>query len=312
MSMSSKGVARAVGLIVVVGAAVPAPSGAQAPSGLPGPPPGNGLDLPSSPGTAAPVVPPGTPAAIPGPPSGPGLLGNSAVAYNRARRTFTLPMACDASGTVTARAAAAGPLGKASYRCAGNRSTARFSVPPATAKKVARAGTVRVTATVRHAGKATKLWFTLRAGGGSAATPGFWTDGHLQCTQGGAPQAYLVEPDFTTAGQTVISTRGWIATYTAAAGWHWHGLNGENAGRWETWTAAPTGVQQFHPNAAVTPVPWTWGPISVPGGLGLSMVGVYEVVYWVGGRPDYRWQYVNAGDTGAVAAGAATPACVYP
>jgi hypothetical protein len=310
--MSSRAVARAVGALIAVGAAFAAPAGAQAPPSMPGPPPGNGLDLPSSPGTAAPVVPPGTPFVLPAPAAGPGLLSYSTVAFNRTKRTFTLPMACDTSGTVTARASAAGPLGKARYRCAGNRSAARFSVPAAAAKKVARAGLVRVTATVHHAGKASKLWFTLRAGGGSPPTPGFWTDGHLQCTQGGAPQAYLVEPDFTTTGPTIVSTRGWIATYTTASGWHWHGIGGENAGRWETWTAAPTGVQQFHPNGAVTPVPWTWGPISVPGGQGISMVGVYEIVYWVGGRPDYRWQYVNAGETGAVAAGGATPACVYP
>ncbi|MEA2319965.1 MAG: hypothetical protein QOD44_4154 [Solirubrobacteraceae bacterium] len=310
--MTSRGVARAVGAAIAIGAALPAAAAGQGPAGLPGPPPGNGLDIPSSPGTAAPVVPAGTAAALAGAPSGPGLLGNSAVAFNRAKRSFALQMACDASGTVTARAAAAGPLGKASYRCAGNRSTARFQVSAAAAKKVARARALRVTATVHHAGRASKLWFTLLSGGGSATTPGFWTDGHLQCTQGGAPLAFLAEPDFTTAGPTVISTRGWIATYTASAGWHWIGLNGENAGRWETWTAGPTGVQQFHPAGAVLPVPWTWGPISVPGGQGISMVGVYEIVYWVGGRPDYRWQYVNAGDTGAVAAGGPTPACIYP
>jgi hypothetical protein len=171
---------------------------------------------------------------------------------------------------------------------------------------------LRVTATVHHSGQATKLWFMLRTGSGSTAARGFWTDGHLQCTQGGAPLAYLAEPDFTTATPTVISTRGWIATYTPAAGWHWRGVNGESAGRWETWTAAPSGVVQFHPNGAVTPVPWTWGPISVPGGQGITMVGVYEIVYWVGGHPEYQWEYVNAGDTGAVAAGSPTPACVYP
>ena len=37
-------------------------------------------------------------------------------------------------------------------------------------------------------------------GSGAKATTGFWTDGHLQCADGaGGPQAYLVEPDFTTA-----------------------------------------------------------------------------------------------------------------
>ena len=50
----------------------------------------------------------------------------------------------------------------------------------------------------------------------------------------------------------------------------------------------------------------------MPTGAGIYAVGVYEIVYWVGGRPTYRWQYVNAGTTGAVAAGGANPFCVYP
>ncbi|MEA2288852.1 MAG: hypothetical protein QOD55_849 [Solirubrobacteraceae bacterium] len=309
--MSWKRVGRAAGVLVAVGAVLPASAAAQAPPGLPGPPPGNGVAIPSSPGTAAPVVPPGTAATLPAP-TGPGLLAHSIVSYNRGKRTFALPMACTANGTVSAFGSGIGTLDKTSYRCAGNRSTARFTVPAKVAKRVARARTVPVTATVRQGGRATKLWFTLRAGGGPTPTPGYWTDGHLQCSQGGAPLGYLAEPDFTTATPTVISTRGWVAAYTTAAGWHWYGVGGENVGRWETWTAGPTGVQQFHPNGAVTPVPWTWGPISVPGGQGISLVGVYEVVYWVGGKPEYRWQYVNAGETGAVAAGAPTPACVYP
>jgi hypothetical protein len=311
--MRTTAFARAVGAAAAAAALISAPAAAQAPPNLPGPPPGNGVDVPSSPGTAAAAVPPGTPLTFGVQPPGPGLLGFSSFAFNRSKRTFAVPIACDTSGTVTARATAAGTLGRAAYRCAGNRSTARFRLSAAAAKRVARARTLGVTATVHHAGRSTRLWFTLRAGGGgSAAAPGFWTDGHLQCTQAGAAQAYLAEPDFTTATPTVISTRGWIATYTTAGGWHWHGLNGEGAGRWETWTAGPGGVQQFHPAGAPTPVPFTWGPITVPAGQGISMVGVYEIVYWVGGEPQYRWQYVNAGATGAVAAGGATPACVYP
>ena len=50
-------------------------------------------------------------------------------------------------------------------------------------------------------------------------------------------------------------------------------------------------------------MPWTWGPISIPTGQGIVAIGVYEIVYWVGGKPEYRWQYVNAGTTGAAAAG---------
>ncbi|MEA2320421.1 MAG: hypothetical protein QOD81_271 [Solirubrobacteraceae bacterium] len=311
--MSCRRLAQAIGVAVAMGAVLPVAAGAQGPPGMPGPPPGNGVDVPSSPGTAAPVVPAGTAAAVPPAPSGPGLLNFAEQSFNRTKRTFSVPFACTAGGTVTARGAAVGPLGSAPYRCAGNRSTVRFTVSAKVAKKVTRAKRLPVTATVHNGSRTTKLWFTLRAGGGAATPPpGFWTDGHLQCTQGGAPVAYLVEPDFTTTNPTVISTRGWIATYTAAGGWHWYGVGGENASRWETWTATRTGIAQFHPNAAVMPVPWTWGPISVPVGQGISAVGVYEIVYWAGGHPVHRWQYVNAGDTGAVAAGVATPACVYP
>jgi hypothetical protein len=180
------------------------------------------------------------------------------------------------------------------------------------AKKLARRHTVAVTATVTQAGRPSKVYFTLRAGGPAAETKGFWTDGHLQCTDSsGAPQAYLVEPDFTTASPTPISTRGWVAWYTPAGGWHWYGEGGENAGRWDTWTASVTGITQFHPDGAATPVPWTWGPIAVPPGQGITAVGVYEIVYWVGGKPDHQWQYVNAGTTGAAAAGGGNLFCTY-
>jgi hypothetical protein len=182
------------------------------------------------------------------------------------------------------------------------------------AKRVAGRLPVAATATVHQSGKtAPKLSFTLRAGGGGPVpVKGFWTDGHLQCSDpSGMPQAYLVEPDFTTATPTPISTRGWLAWYTAAGGWHWLGVGGENRNRWHTWTATVGGVAQFHPNGAPTPVPWTWGPISVRGGRGIYATGVYEIVYWVGGKPDYQWQYVNAGTTGAAALGGGNLYCAY-
>ena len=89
------------------------------------------------------------------------------------------------------------------------------------------------------------------------------------------------------------------------------GVGGENAGRWDTWSANVTGITQFHPDGAVTPTAYTWGPISVPLGQGIRLVGVYEIVYWAGGGPQHRWAYVNAGTTGAAAAGGGTLACVY-
>ena len=67
---------------------------------------------------------------------------------------------------------------------------------------------------------------------------------------------------------------------------------------------------QFHPNGAPSPCP---GPRdrSRAAGQGIITVGVYEIVYWVGGKPDYQWQYVNAGTTGAAAAGGGNLYCSY-
>jgi hypothetical protein len=285
-----------------------APAAAQGPSGPPGPPPGAGNDLPASPGTAPPSVPPGAAAAIPDS-SGPGLLAAGRVALNRSRRTFSVRLACQGDGTVRVRAAriAAQDLARARYRCAGGQATARLKVSRRIAARVARRRTVAAVGVVRQGGQDARLHFELTAGRRPAPQRGFWTDGHLQCSPG-----YLVEPDFTARTPIPISTRGWVAWYTAQGGWHWLGNQGENAGRWNPWTATVAGVTQFHPGGAAVPVPWTLGPIAVPAGRGIYAVGVYEIVYWVGGRPDHQWQYVNAGTTGAVAAGAGTHYCVYP
>ena len=303
-------------LVAALLVAVVGPSGAafaQATPGPPGPPPGNGADLPAPPGTVPAFVPPGTPATIPGGVTGPGLLSGGAVSFNRAKRSFSVPLACQAGGTVRVSGRPQmGTLASGRYRCADGRGTASFTLARKVARQVVRRRSVAAIATVKQGAKTAKLYFTLRAGGAAGAVKGFWTDGHLQCAGDGGAQAYLAEPDFTTTTALPISTRGWVAWYAPGGGWHWLGVGGENAGRWETWTATPAGVAQFHPNGAFSPVPWTWGPISVPGGQGIHAVGVYEIVYWVGGRPDYRWQYVNAGTTGAAAAGGATTYCVYP
>jgi hypothetical protein len=280
---------------------------AGAPPGPPGPPPGNGTELPAPPGTAPPFVPPGTPGAIPAA-SGPGLLADAQVPVNRARRTFALELACRAGGRlrITARRLTPGTLARGRYRCAAGRATAHLRLSRATVKRLARRRVVPATARVTESGRASALDFTLTAGRRPGPAKGFWTDGHLDC-QG----AYLVEPDFTTVSPTPISTRGWIAWYTAAGGWHWLGTQGEDKGRWDTWTATPTGIAQFHPGGQPTPVPWTWGPIAVPAGQAIYAAGVYEIVYWVGGHPQHQWQYVNAGTTGAAAAGGGQPYCVY-
>jgi len=302
-------IVRSLLALVLASTAIPATAAAQTPPGPPGPPPGNGTDLPASPGTAPAFVPPGAPTGIPADSQGPGLLNGSSVTLNRAKRSFALQFACQSSGTIRVRAKriAAKDLARTHYRCARSRATARFSTSPKLAKRLARTRAAAATAIVSQAGKAARLYFDLTAGRAKREAPGFWTDGHLDCAQG-----YLVEPDFTATSPIPISTRGWVAYYTAGTGWHWLGNAGPETGRWNTWTATVSGIAQFHPNGAAVPIPWTLGPIAVPTGRGIYAVGVYEIVYWVAGRAQHSWQYVNAGATGAVAAGAANQYCVYP
>jgi hypothetical protein len=300
---------RAAFATTVALAATAAPALAQAPPGPPGPPPGGGTALPAPPGTAPAFVPPGTPATIPSGVTGPGLLSNADVVLNRSRRSFSVPLACQGNGTlrVRARPLTPGTIARTRYHCAHGRATARLSVTPAIARRLARRRAVAAMANARQGVHTARLYFSLTAGHADTPAKGFWTDGHLDCSG-----AYLVEPDFTTATPTQISTRGWIAWYTPGGGWHWLGTGGEDSSRWDTWTATVAGIAQFHPNGARQPTPWTWGPISVPGGQGIYAIGVYEIVYWVGGHPEYQWQYVNAGTTGAAAAGGGNLYCAYP
>jgi hypothetical protein len=296
-------------LVAAVAAAPPATAVAQAPPGPPGPPPGNGAALPAPPGTAPGFVPAGTPAAIPAGARGPGLLRDEDVTVNRAKRTFDIALACQGDGTlrIRARRLAGGTLASTRYHCRATRATARLSLSRRVAKRLERRGTVAATATAAEGGRRARLDLQLTAGRRAAEPKGFWTDGHLECNG-----AYLVEPDFTTATTIPVSTRGWVAWYTAAGGWHWLGTLGEGASRWDTWSSTPQGIAQFHPNGSPTPTPWTWGPIAVPAGQATYAVGVYEIVYWAGGHPSSAWQYVNAGSTGAVAAGGGNLYCVYP
>jgi hypothetical protein len=109
MTVTRSSLLRVLAAGVLAASAVPAAAAAQAPA-PPGPPPGNGGDLPAPPGTAPAMVPPGTPAAVPGGASGPGLVGSGDVAFNRTKRTFSVPFACQADGqiSVSARAGTTG------------------------------------------------------------------------------------------------------------------------------------------------------------------------------------------------------------
>ena len=256
---------RTIVLLAAILAALPATAAAQAPPARPARRPGNGGDLPAPPGTAPRVVPPGTPAAIPSGATGPGLLSGAPVRFDRAKRRFALPLACQADGRVSVagarhprrhvRAASATAAPATARRC-------KLTVKKKIAKRIARKGTAAATATVRQGSATRRIDFVLRARKGSPPAKGFWTDGRLQCSPDGSgtPPAYLVEPDFTTADTTPISTRGWVAWHTTAGGWHWLGVNGENAGRWDTWTATPTGIAQFHPGGVVDADPVLVGP----------------------------------------------------
>ena len=260
------------------------------------------------------MVPAGVGGSIDGSGAGPGLLDGTGAVFKRATRSFSVPIVCHANGraTATMRRLSKRVVATASYRCNTGRATLRFTVAAKIAAGIMRNRVVVTNIAVRQGPVRATLALSVRTR--TLAAPGFWTDGNLQCTPVGStePLAYLAAPDFTATVPTPISTRGWVAWFTETGGWHWLGADGENAGRWQTWTATPTGVVQFHPGGTPNPVPWTFGPIVIPGGQGVTTVGVYEVVYWVSGKPEYSWQYVNAGSTGAVAAGGGTHFCLYP
>ena len=119
-----------------------------------------------------------------------------------------------------------------------------------------------------------------------------------------------MQPDFTTASPTPISTRGWVAWYTAAGGWHWLGSR-ENVGRWDTWTATVDRHRAVPPGRRVSPIPFTLGPISVPAGQAIYAVGVYEIVYWAGGgRTTSGSTSTRARPARAAGGAATTTACI--
>ena len=95
------------------------------------------------------------------------------MALNRAKRTFSVALACQANGSVsvTAKAVTKTPIAHASYRCAANRATAALRVSSKVAKRLAKRKTVAATATVKQSGKTAKLAFVLRAGGAAPAPP---------------------------------------------------------------------------------------------------------------------------------------------
>ncbi|MGH2858350.1 MAG: hypothetical protein ACRDMJ_12820, partial [Solirubrobacteraceae bacterium] len=138
------------------------------------------------------------------------------------------------------------------------------------------------------------------------ARPAVWSDGGLQCDFYGANSPFLVAPNFTVTPAVAIDIRPWIAFYTRSAGWQWLGTEGLNRSRWYQWTASPGGVLQWYTPAGALNR-WTWAPLTVPSGRGLSAVGVFEVAYLYA-HPTYVWRLAPSQSRG----GAVSDYCSYP
>lgn len=294
-------------LTCAAGVGTAAPGAAAAPPPLPGPPPGAAAGFPLPPGPAPPPAPaPGPGTAIPASGDGPALAAGSAAVAANGR--LTLRVVCRAGGRASLSVAALGApaLAQASYRCRDGRAAVPLRIASGDAQRLTRISPAVGRVTLRQGGATARVSIVLAAAGRSSS-PGVWSDGGLQCYSPGPSQAYLVAPNFTVTPSTSIDIRPWVATHTAAGGWRWLGVAGRNASRWLRLTATPKGVAQWlDPSGALNP--WTWGPIDIPAGEGLSAIGVFEIVYWYGGRPTYLWKYTNS----FVAAQTAGAYCTYP
>ena len=118
------------------------------------------------------------------------------VALNRAKRTFSVPFACQGKGTLSVTAKrVAGHLARASYRCvsvARRRGDALEEGRRRRSPSAAGRGDGD-----DPPGRPHQARLVLAHRGQNAPKPkGFWTDGHLQCSQdgSGAPPAYLTSP----------------------------------------------------------------------------------------------------------------------
>jgi hypothetical protein len=280
-------------LTCAVTAAAVAPAAGAADAPLPGPPPGagSGFPLPPVAGQTPPTSAPGPAASIPAP-SGPALADGSAQVTASGR--LTLRLVCGRSGQASLGVAglrAAKPA-RAAYACRDGHAAVRLRMVRGDLRRLARMSPAIGRVTLRQGAATSRLSVAL-ATAGRSPSPGLWSDGGLQCSSPGPTQAYLVAPNFTVTPSTSIDVRPWIASYTDSGGWRWLGVNGSNASRWYSLTATPAGVAQWlQPTGALNP--WTWGPIDVPVTSNLSALGVFEVVYWYGGRPTYVWRYTRS------------------
>ena len=272
-----------------------------APPGLPGPPPGAGSGLPTSPlpGTA-PTTEAGPAAWIPTHVAGPALMTGVVRVHGS---QFALAIACRTSGrvSVTAGAIRPGVLARGTYTCRNGHANAQLVLRGGDARRLAASGSTLASVTLGQGNGAARLSLTLQT---TDQSPRFWSDGGLECNLLGSFEPYLVAPNFTAISPLDVEVRPWVAWYTSTVGWRWLGTVGSNASQWYRWTATPSGVAQWKTPAGAMNR-WTWSPISVSPGHGTYAVGVFEVVY---GSARYTWGY---SPSNLVGSGLATY-CRYP
>jgi hypothetical protein len=273
---------------------------------LPGAPPGAGADLPAPPGVRGlPAAPPPPAVAVNPDPAAPNLLSGTAQLARRTR-AVTIRVFCRADGRVrlSAPRLGRGTLAVAGYRCRGRQGIATVRLGRTAARRLARLRSVLASVTLRQGAEIVRsaLRLTTRTTAADQA-PAFWSDGSLQCSPTGQPEAYLVAPNWTASPPTAIYIRPWVAAYNSNTGWQWIGAGGVRASRWAAVTATPAGVAEWQLPAGGR-APWTWGPIRMPLGFNTYAVGVFEVVYWWSGGPRYVWSYVRPSTTGLDASGA--------
>lgn len=292
-----------VGCATAAALASPVSAVAQQPA-LPGPPPGAGLSLPGPPRAIPPAAPATTPVTIDPRTAGPALMSNVAT-LNRSSRSVSLQLSCQADGRIAlaARGLRRGTLATARYVCRNRHAKVSLRLSAKDAKRLGSQRVVLAAMTLRQGASTMRLSLTLRSTPGARVKPGgFWSDGQLQCSSDGQAQGYLIAPNWTATPSTSISTRPWLAWHSAATGWHWVGSRGAGASKWYDWTATPEGIAQWLQPTGVpgqsSVQPWSFGPITIPAGSDVKVVGVFEAVYWWRGRPTWVWNYVRASAAG--------------
>ena len=292
-----------VGCVALAALASPVNAAAQQPA-LPGPPPGAGLNLPAPPRGTPPAAPATTPVTIDPRTAGPALLSNVAT-LNRSSRRVSLRLSCQADGRIAlaARGLRRGTLASARYQCRNRQANVSLRLAAKDAKRLRSRRVVLAAVTLRQGASTRPSSLTLRSTSGARVKPGgFWSDGQLQCSSDGQAQGYLIAPNWTATPSTSISTRPWLAWHNAATGWHWVGSRGPGASKWYDWTATPQGIAQWLQPTGVpgqsSVHPWSFGPITIPAGSDVTVVGGFEAVYWWRGRPTWIWNYVRASAAG--------------